>query len=56
MKLKELLLTTFLAVSALTIQAQSFIVEGSLLVTNLTDTTNFSLLNARLGLGFTFHY
>ncbi len=54
MKFKKTLTTLFLVTIAFTMQAQSFKVENSLPVTNLTDSTNFSLLNARLGSRFSF--
>jgi hypothetical protein len=54
LKLKKILFTLFLVAFAFTTQAQSFRVDGSLHITQLTDTTNFSLLNARLGSRFTF--
>ncbi|MEO5912145.1 MAG: glycoside hydrolase family 52 protein [Pelobium sp.] len=46
---------TFLAISfSLSICAQSFKVNPNLIATQLTDSTNFSLLNSRLGSRFSF--
>lgn len=48
-------LFTFLAISfSLTLCAQSFKVNPDLIATALTDSTNFSLLNSRLGSRFSF--
>ncbi|MES2652495.1 MAG: glycoside hydrolase family 52 protein [Bacteroidota bacterium] len=48
-------LFTLLSLSlSLTTAAQSFRVDQSLIATPLTDSTNFSLLNSRLGSRFTF--
>jgi hypothetical protein len=54
MKFKKITLTLFLATFAISLYAQSFRVDSSLPSVALTDTTNFSLLNSRLGSRFTF--
>ena len=54
MKLKKTILTVLFCAIALTINAQSFVLEPDLPQLALTDTTNFSLLNSRLGSRFTF--
>jgi hypothetical protein len=51
---KKTIFTGLLVALAITVKAQSFSVEQSLPVTQITDTTNFSLLNARLGSRFSF--
>jgi hypothetical protein len=49
------ILFTFLLISfTLTLYAQSFKVNPNLIITELTDSTNFSLLNSRLGSRFSF--
>jgi hypothetical protein len=48
-------LFTFLLISfTLTLYAQSFKVNPNLIITEITDSTNFSLLNSRLGSRFSF--
>lgn len=54
MILKKTLLTNFLIGCCLSIGAQSFEVNQSLIATPLTNNTNFSLLNSRLGSRFSF--
>lgn len=54
MILKKTLLTNFLIACCLSIAAQSFEVNQSLIATALTNNTNFSLLNSRLGSRFSF--
>lgn len=54
MILKKTLLTNFLIGCCLSIAAQSFEVNQSLIATPLTNNTNFSLLNSRLGSRFSF--
>ncbi len=54
MILKKTLLTNFLIACCLSIAAQSFEVNQSLIATPLTNNTNFSLLNSRLGSRFSF--
>ncbi|SFG82578.1 glycoside hydrolase family 52 protein [Pedobacter insulae] len=54
MNLKKALLTFSLLSFTLTAFSQSFKVDQNLIATPLTDSTNFSLLNSRLGSRFTF--
>lgn len=54
MKLKTTFLTLFALSFCLAVNAQIFKVDENLIATPLTDSTNFSLLNSRLGSRFTF--
>lgn len=54
MNFQKKILTLLLAMSSLTAFSQSFKVDPSLIATPLNDSTNFSLLNSRLGSRFTF--
>ncbi len=54
MNFQKTLLTILSLSLSLTVAAQSFKVNQNLIATPLTDSTNFSLLNSRLGSRFTF--
>lgn len=54
MKFKNTFLTLFALSFCLAVNAQIFKVDENLIATPLTDSTNFSLLNSRLGSRFTF--
>ena len=54
MNFPKILFTLLLLSLSLTVVAQSFKVDQSLIATPLNDSTNFSLLNSRLGSRFTF--
>jgi hypothetical protein len=54
MNFQKTLFTILSLVLSLTVCAQSFKIDQNLISTPLTDSTNFSLLNSRLGSRFTF--
>lgn len=54
MSFQKLLFSIFLLCVSFSVNAQSFKVDQTLIATPLTDSTNFSLLNSRLGSRFTF--
>ena len=54
MNFKKTVFTSILIGLSLNLAAQSFKVDANLITTVLTDSTNFSLLNSRLGSRFTF--